>query len=157
MRRSENDFVVEQVHDVVSWLTICELGSDGKYNPVPVLSQSPLDPGSFSLRQGLQRRLRLTLSSNSGKQLPWVAVTKIRIGNIRLLDGKGRAHESESKELVEIKLGKQQTVEFKPDGSGTRYPMGLVHARLLPLEQGHRFWPEDLTSNQLVGRYRYLP
>ncbi|KIM23135.1 hypothetical protein M408DRAFT_28146 [Serendipita vermifera MAFF 305830] len=138
------------VHDVVSWLTICELGSDGKYNPVPVLSQSPLDPGSFSLRQGLQRRLRLTLSSNSGKQLPWVAVTKIRIGNIRLLDGKGRAHESESKELVEIKLGKQQTVEFKPDGSGTRYPMGLVHARLLPLEQGHRFWPEDLTSNQLA-------
>ncbi|KIM22662.1 hypothetical protein M408DRAFT_28506 [Serendipita vermifera MAFF 305830] len=119
MRRSENDFVVEQVHDVVPWLTICELGSDGKYNPVPVLSQSPLDPGSFLLRQGLQRRLRLTLSSNSGKQLPWVAVTKIRIGNIRLLDGKGRAHESESKELIGIKLGKQQNVEFKPDGSGT--------------------------------------
>ncbi|KIM21582.1 hypothetical protein M408DRAFT_304252, partial [Serendipita vermifera MAFF 305830] len=82
-------------------------------------SQSPLDPGSFSLRQGLQRRLRLTLSSNSGKQLPWVAVTKIRIGNVRLLDGKGRAHESESKELVEIKLGKQQNVVFKPDGSAT--------------------------------------
>ncbi|KIM21592.1 hypothetical protein M408DRAFT_29454 [Serendipita vermifera MAFF 305830] len=70
MRRSENDFVVEEVHDVVSCLSICELGSDGKYNPVPVLSQSPLDPGSFSLRQGLQRRLRLTLSSNSGKELP---------------------------------------------------------------------------------------
>ena len=119
MRRSENDFVVEQVHDVVSWLTVCELGSDGKYTPVPVLSQSPLDPGSFSLRQGLQRRLQLTLSSNSGKQLPWVAVTKLKIGNVRLLDGKGRAHESESKELVEIKLGKQQTVEFKPDGTGT--------------------------------------
>ncbi|KIM22118.1 hypothetical protein M408DRAFT_28993 [Serendipita vermifera MAFF 305830] len=95
MRRSENDFVVEQVHDVVSWLTICELGSDGKYNPVPVMSQNPLDPGSLSLRQGLQRRLRLTLSSNSGKELPWVAVTKIRIGNVPV------------------------NVEFKPDGSAT--------------------------------------
>ncbi|KIM23110.1 hypothetical protein M408DRAFT_28126 [Serendipita vermifera MAFF 305830] len=159
MRRSENDFVVEQVHDVVSWLTICELGSDGKYNPIPVLSQSPLDPGSFSLRQGLQRRLRLTLSSNSGKQLPWVAVTKIRIGNIRLLDGKGRAHESESKELVEIKLGKQQNVEFKPDGSGTlsidtSWDSSMHDSSLM---NRHRFWPEDLTSNQLVGGYRYLP
>ncbi|KIM22665.1 hypothetical protein M408DRAFT_28508 [Serendipita vermifera MAFF 305830] len=153
MRRSENDFVVEQVHDVVSWLTICELGSDGKYNPVPVLSQSPLHAGSFSLRQGLQRCLRLALSSNSGKQLPWVAVTQIRIGNIRLLDGKGRAHESESKELIEIKLGKQQNVEFKPDGSGTLSidtPMGLFHARLSPLEQGYRFRPEDPSSNQLA-------
>ena len=118
MRRSENDFVVEQSHDVVTWLTISELGSDGKYNPVPVLSQSPLDPGSFSLHQGLQRRLRLTLLSNSGKQLPWVAVTKIRLGNVRLLDPKGRAHESTSKDMVELKLGKEQTVEFRPDGTG---------------------------------------
>ncbi|PVF92902.1 kinesin-like protein [Serendipita vermifera] len=119
MRRSENDFIVEQVHDVIAWLSICELASDGKYVPVPVLSQNSRDPGSFSLHQGLQRRILLTLSSNSGKQLPWIAVTKLRVGNVRLLDSNGRVHESESKDLVEIKLGKQQSVEFKPDGTGT--------------------------------------
>jgi hypothetical protein len=63
----------------------------------------------------------LTLSSNSGKQLPWVAVTKLKIGNIRLLDPKGRAHESESTEMIEIKLGKHQKVEFKPDGTGSLF------------------------------------
>ena len=118
MRRSENDFVVEQMHDVIAWLSICELAADGKYAPVPVMSIGPLDPGSFSLHQGLQRRIVLKLSSNSGKQLPWIAVTRLRVGNIRLLDPKGRVHESESKDMVEIKLAKQQTVEFKPDGTG---------------------------------------
>lgn len=118
MRRSENDFVVEQIHDIISWLSICELAADGKYAPVPVMSTGPLDPGSFSLHQGLQRRLVLTLSSNSGKQLPWIAVTRLRVGNLRLLDPKGRVHESESKDMVDVKLAKQQTVEFKPDGTG---------------------------------------
>ncbi|CAG7848173.1 Kinesin-like protein unc-104 AltName: Full=Protein immaculate connections; Short=DUnc104 [Serendipita indica DSM 11827] len=119
MRRSENDFVVEQAHDVIAWLSICELGSDGQYKPVPVLSHGPLDPGSFSLHQGLQRKLNLNLWCNAGKQLPWVAVTKIKVGNVRLLDAKGLAHESESKDMFEVKLGKQQNVEFKPDGTGT--------------------------------------
>jgi kinesin family protein 1 len=117
MRRSENDFVVEQVHDVVAWLSICELAADGKYTPVSVLSQGSLDPGSFSLHQGLQRRLHLTLLCNSGKQFPWVAFTKLRIGSVRSLDAKGLTRDSESKELVEVKLGKQ-TIEFKPDGTG---------------------------------------
>ncbi|KAG8863400.1 kinesin-like protein Klp8 [Serendipita sp. 405] len=119
MRRSENDFVVEQTHDVVAWLSVCELSAEGKYAPVPVISAGHLDPGSFSLHQGLQRKLQLTLSSNSGKQLPWIAVTKLKLGNIRLLDAKGRTHESESRELVEVKIHKQQNVEFKPDGTGT--------------------------------------
>ncbi|KAG8791833.1 kinesin-like protein Klp8, partial [Serendipita sp. 399] len=119
MRRSENDFVVEQMHDVVAWLSVCELSAEGKYAPVPVVSTGHLDPGSFSLHQGLQRKLQLTLSSNSGKQLPWVAVTKLKVGNVRLFDPKGRIHESESRELVEVKIHKQQAVEFRPDGTGT--------------------------------------
>ncbi|KAF5372014.1 hypothetical protein D9615_008057 [Tricholomella constricta] len=118
MRRSETDFVVEQTHDVVAWLQICELGPDGSYVPVPVISQGSLDPGSFSLHQGLQRRLVLSLSSNSGQQLPWLELTKVRIGNIRLLDAKGRTHESMSKALITLPLMKEQTVEFRPDGTG---------------------------------------
>ncbi|KDR74515.1 hypothetical protein GALMADRAFT_70915 [Galerina marginata CBS 339.88] len=118
MRRSETDFVVEQVHDVVAWLQVCELGPDGSYIPVPVISQGSLDPGVFSLHQGLQRRIIISLSSNSGLQLPWQDFTKIRIGNVRLLDAKGRIHDSSSKSLITLPLLKDQVVEFKPDGSG---------------------------------------
>lgn len=119
MRRSETDFVVEQVHDVVAWLQVCELGPDGSYIPVPVISQGSLDPGVFSLHQGLQRRIIVSLSSNSGLQLPWLEFTKVRIGNVRLLDPKGRIHDSTSKALVTMPLLKDQTVDFKPDGTGT--------------------------------------
>ncbi|TFY83857.1 hypothetical protein EWM64_g137 [Hericium alpestre] len=118
MRRSETDFVMEQSHDVVAWLQIRELGPDGQYIPVPVISQGNLDPGAFSLHQGLQRRLVLTLTSNSGRQLPWAEMVRVRVGNVRLLDGKGRVHESSSKPLVMLALQQNQTNEFRPDGSG---------------------------------------
>ncbi len=118
MRRSETDFLVEHTHDVVTWLQIRELAPDGQYAPVPVVTQGAVDPGSFSLHQGLQRRITITLTSSSGRQLPWTEVTKVRIGNIRLLDPKGRMHESMSKQMVDIALTKEQEVGFKPDGTG---------------------------------------
>lgn len=118
MRRSETDFVVEERHDVVTWLQVCELNADGEYAPVPVISQGAMDPGSFMLHQGLQRRIALRLQSNSGHQFPWARVVRMKIGNIRLLDAKGRIHESMSKELVDLVLLKDQSIEFPPDGSG---------------------------------------
>ncbi|KAF6762514.1 kinesin-like protein [Ephemerocybe angulata] len=118
MRRSETDFVVEQTHDVVAWLQVCELGPEGTYLPVPVISQGNLDPGVFTLHQGLQRRVSVTLSSNSGQQLPWTEFTKVKIGHVRLLDPNGRIHESTSKAVVNLPLLKEQVLEFKPDGTG---------------------------------------
>jgi kinesin family member 1 len=118
MRRSETDFNIEQSHDVVSWLQICELGPDGQYVPVPVVTHGNLDPGAFSLHQGLQRRVVLTITSNSGRQLPWAEVVKIKFGNVRLLDAKGRVHEPSSRSLVTLPLQQDQVVEFRPDGSG---------------------------------------
>ncbi|KAI0786506.1 kinesin-domain-containing protein [Abortiporus biennis] len=135
MRRSETDFVTEQTHDVVAWLQICELAPDGNYLPVNVVSQGVLDPGTFSLHQGLQRRLILTLSSSSGRQLPWNEVVRIRLGNVRLLDAKGRLHEAQSKPLITLPLLQEQPVEFKPDGSGVLSATALwdssVHNSLL--------------------------
>ena len=118
MRRSETDFFMEQSHDIVSWLQVRELGADGQYVPVPVVTQGNLDPGAFSLHQGLQRRVVLTVTSNSGRQLPWTEVVKIKVGNVRLLDAKGRVHEPSSRPLVTLPLQQDQVVEFKPDGSG---------------------------------------
>ncbi|KAK0447936.1 kinesin-like protein [Armillaria borealis] len=138
MRRSETDFVVQQTHDVVAWLQICELAPDGQYNPVPVISQGSHDPGSFSLHQGLQRRIVVSLVSNSGQQFPWIEVTKVRIGNVRLLDPKGRVHESTSKATVTLPLLKDQTLEFRPDGTG------LLSAEVL--------WDSSVHDSVLLNR-----
>ncbi|KAH9938671.1 uncharacterized protein B0H18DRAFT_1081243 [Fomitopsis serialis] len=118
MRRSETDFVVEQTHDVVAWLQISELAPNGSYTPVPVMSHGNLDPGAFQLHQGLQRRIVLQMFSNSGRQLPWTEVSRVRLGNIRLLDAKGRLYEANSKALITLPLLQQQHVEFRPDGTG---------------------------------------
>jgi kinesin family member 1 len=118
MRRSETDFFMEQLHDVVAWLQVRELGPDGQYAPVPVVSQGNLDPGAFSLHQGLQRRFVLTMTSNSGRQLPWAEVVRIKVGNVRLLDAKGRVHEPSSRPLITLPLQQDQVVEFRADGSG---------------------------------------
>ncbi|KAH7888140.1 hypothetical protein F5I97DRAFT_2014620, partial [Phlebopus sp. FC_14] len=119
MRRSETDFVLEQAHDVAARIQIRELGGDGQYIAVPVISQGSLDPGAFFLHQGLQRRIFVELSSDSGSQLPWTDVTKIRLGNVRLLDPKGRIHDSTSKTMVTLPLLANQSVQFKPDGTGS--------------------------------------
>ena len=119
MRRSETDFVIEQHHDVAVRVQIRELAADGEYVPVPVVSQGNLDAGAFFLHQGLQRRVFLELSSDSGPQLPWSDVTRVRLGNVRLLDPKGRIHDSTSKAMVTLPLLADQTVEFNPDGTGS--------------------------------------
>ncbi|KAL0566226.1 hypothetical protein V5O48_015791 [Marasmius crinis-equi] len=138
MRRSETDFVVEQTHDVAAWIQVCELAPDGQYTPVPVTSQGPLDPGCFFLHQGLQRRVIVSLSSNSGVQFPWIELTKVRMGNVRLLDPKGRIHESDSKALVTLPLLKDQAVEFKPDGTGAL--------------TGHVLWDSSVHDSVLLNK-----
>lgn len=119
MRRSETDFVVEQSHDVVVWAQIRELTAEGEYLPVPVQSQGHLDPGVFCIRQGLQRRITLTMVTNSGRQLPWLRVTRARAGNVRLLDPRGQVQDSTSKDFYELKLLKDQPAELNTDGTST--------------------------------------
>ncbi|KAI6168912.1 hypothetical protein EDD17DRAFT_1523588 [Pisolithus thermaeus] len=135
MRRSETDFVVEQSHDIAARIQVRELGADGEYKPVPVVSQGGVDPGAFFLHQGLQRRIVLELSSDSGSQFPWTDVTRIRVGNVRLLDPKGRIHDSTSKAMVTLPLLADQTVEFRSDGTGLLTAQALwdssVHDSLL--------------------------
>ncbi|KAG8706309.1 kinesin-like protein Klp8, partial [Ceratobasidium sp. 395] len=119
MRRSEADFVVEQSHDVVVWAQVRELTSEGDYSPVPVQSSGHLDPGVFCIHQGLQRRITLTMITNSGRQLPWVQVTRARVGNVRLLDPRGQVQDSTSKDYYELKLLKDQPTELNSDGTST--------------------------------------
>ncbi|CAB5354698.1 unnamed protein product [Rhizophagus irregularis] len=116
-RRSEDELVAEEKHDVVAWVQVCELAPTGEYVPVQVLSQNPLDPGAFFLRQGLQRRIILTLTHNSGQQFPWSKITKMEIGRVRLLDGKGRLSESPVQNDIQMNLLPAQNPQFNADGT----------------------------------------
>lgn len=139
MRRAETDFVVQQAHDVVAWVQVCELSPEGHYVPVAVVvNKGGVDPGAFTLHQGLQRRLIITMSSNSGKQFPWMEITKVRLGNVRVVDSQGRVYgsdEEKGKAMVTVPLMKDQVTEFRADGTGLLRSECLwdssVHASLL--------------------------
>ncbi|KAI5850349.1 hypothetical protein DFP73DRAFT_571768 [Morchella snyderi] len=89
-RLNETEFYTEERHDVFSTVQILELSETGEYLPVEVLQQSDIDPGSFQLRQGLQRRVQLSLTHSSRDALQWRDITHIRMGQVCLLDPRGK-------------------------------------------------------------------
>jgi len=149
MRRSENEFVVAQTHDVLVWMQICELGVDGTYVGVPVISHGSVDAGAFRLRQGLQRRIVLELCSSSGQQLPWREVTKMKMGDVRMLDCRsGMTRESSSlgsskEAFVTLALKKEQRVVFRPDGTGVLRAEGMWDSSLHDSEMLNRVTARD--------------
>ncbi|KAF9908680.1 kinesin-like protein Klp8 [Linnemannia zychae] len=116
-RMSEDELMMEEHHDVLAHVQVCELAPSGEYVPVQVFSNSTIDSGSFQLRQGLQRRIVLALSHTSGRQFPWHRVSKIQIGRVRLLDNKGRITESPPREDVSLSLVPGQKVDYPTDGT----------------------------------------
>ncbi|KAA1070348.1 kinesin-like protein Klp8 [Puccinia graminis f. sp. tritici] len=117
MRQPETEFVVEQMHDVTSAIKMLELTALGDYQSTTIISQNALDPGVFYLRQGLQRKLAIRLTHNSGRQFGWQRMEKVEMGNVRLLDGQGRIHSSKVDRWVSIKASKKPVVHFEADGT----------------------------------------
>ncbi|KAF9182189.1 kinesin-like protein Klp8 [Haplosporangium sp. Z 767] len=116
-RRSEDGQSQEGQHDVLAFIQLCELAPDGEYMPVQVLSNSVMDPGAFQLRQGLQRRIILTMSHASGRQFPWSQVASIQVGRVRLVDNKDRITDSPPKDDISLNIVPGQKVEYPADGT----------------------------------------
>lgn len=123
-RRSEDELLTAERHDVVAWVELRELSPSGEYTPVQLTSKNPLDKGYFSLRQGLQRRICFTLSHTSGRQFEWTRIKKASAGHVRLLDNKGRILESHAQENIPIKLLSKQTVCYNSDGTSRMTAQG---------------------------------
>jgi kinesin family protein 1 len=123
-RRPEEELLATERHDILAWIQICELTSNGEYTPVQVVQQTPLDRGAFHLRQGLQRRICITLSHTSGRQFIWNKMSKAMIGQVRLLDAKGRIINSPAHEDITIRLLSQQQVQYKNDGTSVLIAQG---------------------------------
>ncbi|KFH65672.1 kinesin family member 1/13/14 [Podila verticillata NRRL 6337] len=119
-RFSEDELMMEERHDVLAHVQVCELAPTGEYVAVQVLSNSTIDSGTFQLRQGLQRRIILSLSHASGRQFPWHRVSNIQIGRVRLLDRKGCIGTEPSATVVEdisLKIIPGQKVDYPTDGT----------------------------------------
>ncbi|KAI7874930.1 kinesin-domain-containing protein [Lichtheimia hyalospora FSU 10163] len=115
-RRPEEELLAAERHDVVARVQVCELMANGKYVPVQISAQNELDRGVFVLRQGLQRRIQITLSHTSGRQLLWTSMKNATLGRPRFLDGKGRIIDPPNGGDVSIKLG-HQSVVYHQDGT----------------------------------------
>lgn len=117
-RRPEEELISAERHDILAWIQICELMPNGEYKPVQAMTQTPLDRGVFLLKQGLQRRICITLSHTSGRQFMWNRISKAIIGQVRLLDNKGRIIPSAAHEDIAIRLlSSKQHIEYKSDGT----------------------------------------
>ena len=72
-------------HDLLVWVEILELASSGEYLPVVVERSADLPCRSeFILRQGLQRRIRITLVHEPSDDLVWNEVRELVVGRIRI-------------------------------------------------------------------------
>ncbi|KAL1440719.1 hypothetical protein MTO96_009266 [Rhipicephalus appendiculatus] len=71
-------------HDVLVWFEICELTPNGEYTPA-VVDHSDDAPcrGTFSLHQGIQRRIRLTLVHEQTPNVCWKDVREVVVGRVR--------------------------------------------------------------------------
>ncbi|KAF9908105.1 kinesin-like protein Klp8 [Linnemannia zychae] len=114
--RSEEVNAKEEQHDVLAFVQVCELAPEGDYMPVQVLSNTVMDSGAFQLRQGLQRRIILSLSHTSGQQFRWNKVSGIQVGRVRL-DNKGRITDSAPRDDISLNLVPGQKVEYPTDGT----------------------------------------
>lgn len=68
-------------HNLLVWFEFCELVPSGKYSPVEVGREK--GNSFFQLQQGVQRRVRVTISHESGADLEWERVLDLTIGNVR--------------------------------------------------------------------------
>ena len=104
-RVNENEFKVEEKHDVLTRVQILELSETGVYSPVDVVQSNTTDAGAFQVHQGLQRRVVLNLNHTCGDTLPWQNVTNLRAGSVELLDSSGHVPSSSPPQPdVELKL-----------------------------------------------------
>ncbi|KAL8822710.1 MAG: hypothetical protein Q9191_006557, partial [Dirinaria sp. TL-2023a] len=138
-RLPEREYYVQEQHDVFAKAKILELSEGGEYLPVEVEQSSNLDPGIYQLRQGLQRRISVSLSYSSSETLQWTGIKSLRAGDVRLLDpGATVAHASSPKADVSLKLA--EAPRLVENGNGTK-ELTLVGQ-----------WDSSLHSSTLLDR-----
>ncbi|MCJ1474354.1 kinesin-like protein Klp8 [Lambiella insularis] len=118
-RIPETEYHLQEQHDVFAKILILEMSEVGEYVPAEVEQSSNLDPGTYQLHQGLQRRIAITLRHNSSDPLKWQDVCSMRVGNIRLVDPWGKIPDLYTSSDIPLKL--VQTPDIREEIGGSSH------------------------------------
>ena len=118
-RLPESEYWMQEEHDVYAKVKILELSETGEYLPVEIEQHSNLDPGTYQLHQGLQRRIMINLTCSSSESFQWKRVMALRVGSLRLVnhDTSISDHKDAGHQLP-LKLVKEPAVV--EDGNGIK-------------------------------------
>ena len=118
-RLPESEYWMQEEHDVYIKVKILELSETGEYLPVEIEQHSNLDPGTYQLHQGLQRRILINLTCSSSESLQWKEVKALRVGSLRLVSqDTSISDHSHSGHQLPLKLVKGPAV--MEDGNGIK-------------------------------------
>ncbi|KAL9046841.1 MAG: hypothetical protein Q9214_000431 [Letrouitia sp. 1 TL-2023] len=118
-RISESQYFTQEQHDVFAKVKILEMSETGEYVPVEVEQHSNTDPGTYQLRQGLQRKVAMNLAYSSVESLQWKEVKSMRVNNLRLFDTKA-AIPYASNPSAEVVLKIFKAPKIVENGNGTK-------------------------------------
>ena len=135
-RIPETEFFTEERHDVFARVQVLELTETGDYLPVEVLQQNDVDPGAFQLHQGLQRRIQISLTHNSGDSFQWCSIRDIKVSSIRLLDPRGKTPDMSPDKEITLNPSNEPTFQKNVDGTSSvivvaQWDSSLHHSILL--------------------------
>ncbi|KAI9591855.1 hypothetical protein BDF19DRAFT_453694 [Syncephalis fuscata] len=138
-RRSDEELLTEERHDVLAWIQLLEPDQNGEYAPTVAVAQNANETGAFALRQGLQRRLAITLTHSSGKQFQWTRISSVVLGRVRVQDSKGHITEAPLNTMdVKLNLLHGQEVTYNLDGT--------------VVLEAEASWDSSLHNSQLLNR-----
>ncbi|KAH6697186.1 kinesin heavy chain [Plectosphaerella plurivora] len=117
-RIAESQFYTEEKHDLLARIQVLELSEEGQYVPVEVVQANEMDGGTFQLHQGLQRRITINVTHNSGDSLPWEDATAVRVGRIQLLDHAGKSPDmGTASPDISLKLSSKPVLRTNANGT----------------------------------------
>lgn len=117
-RIAETHYRTEEKHDIFARVQILEPAETGEYLPVEVLQTSDQDSGCYQLHQGLQRRIVISLTHNSGSTLQWQDVSALKVGRIQLVDHLGKTPDLSSPTSdIALKVLSPPVIKTHPNGT----------------------------------------
>ena len=116
-RLPESEYWMQEEHDVYAKIKILELSETGEYLPVEIEQNSGVDPGTYQLHQGLQRRIMINLAGSSSESLQWREVKSLRVGSLQLIDQNSSIlGRSDSSRQLPLKLVKEPAIVEDANG-----------------------------------------
>lgn len=120
-RVAESQFFTQEKHDLLARIQILEMNENGEYVPVDVTQVGAMDPGTFQLHQGLQRRIAINVTHSSGDTLSWDDVSSLRVAKVQLVDQAGRVSTKDhGSQPLDISLRLPTKPIFRNNANGTR-------------------------------------